>query len=116
MTPPTPDGPASDIRRQGDAVIIAVQGDIDLRRSVEFQQEVLTVLDERPARVVVDLTAVPYMDSSGVASLVKVLSRARRQGAKMVLCGLNDRVRGLFEITRLDNVFTIAATCEEALG
>jgi anti-anti-sigma factor len=56
------------------------------------------------------------MDSSGVASLVKLLSRVRRSSAALKLCGLTDRVRGVFEITRLDSVFEIYGGEDEALA
>ena len=66
-------------------------------------------------RIVVDLSGVPYMDSSGVASLVKLLARIRKTGIELRLCGLTDRVRSIFEITRLDSVFQIYPSQQEAL-
>jgi anti-sigma B factor antagonist len=96
--------------------VVDMQGDVDLSRSSEFQQSLLGVMDQRPERIVVNLAEVPYMDSSGVASLVKLLSRARRQQVGLRLAGLTDRVRSIFEITRLDGIFDIHATVEEALA
>lgn len=106
----------SQVRRFGDVVVVDVQGDIDLSRSVEFQQTLLRILDEKPSRMVINLEAVPYMDSSGVASLVKVLSRARRANTLLVLASLSPRVRNLLEITRLDSVFKISANEQDALA
>ena len=54
------------------------------------------------------------MDSSGVATFVEAMQLARRQGSKLILCGLQDRVRGIFEIARLDMVFTILASRDDA--
>ena len=107
--------PVRNVRWNERAAIVEVVGDIDINRSNEFQQALLAVLDEKPERVIVHLGAVPYMDSSGVASLVKLLSRARKAGTKVFLVQLGDRVRSIFEITRLDNVFTIFRTEAEAL-
>ena len=73
-------------------------------------------MDHDPRRIVVNFTDVAYMDSSGIATLVKVLSRTRRSRMALILCGLNERVRSLFEITRLDTVFSILATEQEALS
>ena len=98
------------------AAIVDVQGDVDLDRSGEFQQSLLGVMDQRPERIVVNLAEVPYMDSSGVASLVKLLGRARRQQVGLRLVGLTDRVRSIFQITRLDGIFEIHATVQEALA
>ena len=95
-------------------MVVEVAGDIDMTRSVPFQHELLALLPDSPQRVVVDLTDVPYMDSSGVASLVKLLSRARTAGKSVSLAGLNPRVRSIFKITRLDKVFEIHDTAQEA--
>ena len=104
------------VRWVGRAAVVDVQGYVDLDRSGEFQQSLLGVLDQRPERIVVNLAEVPYMDSSGVASLVKLLGRTRRQQVGLRLAGLTDRVRSIFQITRLDGIFEIHATVEEALA
>ena len=116
MTEPSIPSPVRDVRWIGRIAVAAVQGDIDLSRSVEFQHQLLLLLDENPQRLVVNLSGVPYMDSSGVASLVKVLSRTRRAGTTLTLVGLSPRVKSLFQITRLDGVFQIVATEDEAVA
>jgi anti-sigma B factor antagonist len=98
------------------SAVVDVQGDVDLMRSSELQQSLLSVMDQKPERIVVNLAHVPYMDSSGVASLVKLLGQARRQEVILRLAALTDRVRGIFEITRLDVIFDIRPTVEEALA
>lgn len=110
------DSPVREVRWIDDTAVVDVQGEVDLGRSLEFQQALLALLDQKPRRVVVNLSDVPFMDSSGVASLVKVLSRARRSSTALALVALTDRVRSVFEITRLDSVFAIFATEEEALA
>jgi anti-sigma B factor antagonist len=100
----------------GRRAVVEAHGDIDLHRSATFQQTLLALLDRDPERIVIDLRNVPYMDSSGIATLVKVLSRTRKSGTDLRLFGLSARVRSLFEITRLDTVFPIAASEAEALG
>jgi anti-sigma B factor antagonist len=97
------------------ATIVSPVGDIDLGRSPALRRELQSVQDSRPSRVVVDLGQVSYMDSSGVATLVEALQVARRSSTSLVVCSLNDRVRSIFEIARLDSVFTIAADVESAL-
>ena len=74
--------------------VVQAAGEIDLNCSLEFQQALLNLLDQHPQRIVINLSDVSYMDSSGVASLVKLLSRVRRGGASLHLVGLRDRVRG----------------------
>jgi anti-sigma B factor antagonist len=103
------------VRRVQSSTIVDVAGEIDLNCSHALQQSLLGLLDDKPGRVVVNLSAVGYMDSSGVASLVKVLSRARKSGVELMLVALQPRVRSIFEITRLDGVFTIKSTEAEAV-
>jgi anti-sigma B factor antagonist len=100
---------------RGGALVVAPAGDIDLTASPQLREELRKAQVGRPVRLVVDLAGVPYMDSSGVATLVQALQVARRNSTKMVLCGLTDRVRSIFEIARLDTVFTIVTDMDAAI-
>ncbi|MBL1217537.1 MAG: anti-sigma factor antagonist [Planctomycetes bacterium] len=103
------------VETQEQTIIVRPVGDIDLACSPTLRSELMRVQGERFVRIVVDLSAVPYMDSSGVATLVEAMQIALRNGTRLVLCGLQDRVRSIFEIARLDSVFTIAGSQEDAL-
>ena len=117
MTPPDgSNSPVREVRWVDKAAIVDVEGEIDLNCSQAFQLSLLEVLDKEPERVVINLAGVSYMDSSGIASLVKLLSRVRKAQMPLSLVNLTDRVRGVFEITRLDSVFDIYATEQEALA
>jgi len=107
--------PVTGVRWAQSTAVVNVEGEIDLSRSLEFQQSLLEVLDRKPDKIVIDLAKVGYMDSSGVASLVKVLSRTRKSGTSLHLAAMTHRVRSIFEITRLDTVFEIFPTVEEAM-
>ncbi len=96
-------------------VVIEAVGEIDLHRSAMFQEALLKPLNHSPRRMIVDLAGVSYMDSSGVASLVKLLSRVRRDKIDLRLAGLTPRVRNVFEITRLDTVFDLYPGVQEAM-
>ncbi len=112
----TAGGPVKSIRWVKKIAVVDVAGDVDLGRSPQFQHALLSLLDEKPKRIIVNLQDVPYMDSSGVASLVKLLSKARKIGTTISLVALSNRVRSIFEITRLDGIFEIFATEKEALA
>ncbi|MBX3386829.1 MAG: STAS domain-containing protein [Phycisphaeraceae bacterium] len=92
--------------RNGAAVIVP-SGEIDLNSSPVLRQEIKKVQASKPPRVIIDLAAVPYMDSAGVATLVEAMQFARKTSTRLVLCSLQDKVRSIFEISRLDTVFTI---------
>ncbi len=108
--------PVRQVRQEQQTLVVTLAGDVDLHRTPELQQELVRVVERRPRRIVLDLTAVQYMDSSGVASLVKLLSSTRRQNVELKLCGLTHRVRSIFEITRLETVFDICPTLKEAMA
>lgn len=98
-----------------DGVYLALDGDIDLSRSPVLRQTLLHLAESKPSRMVVDLAEVPYMDSSGVATLVEALQAQRKGGGRMILCNLQPKVRSIFEIARLDMVFTIVEDKDAAL-
>lgn len=100
----------------GAAAVITPEGDIDLSRSPTLRTTLRQAQANKPAKLVIDLVGVDYMDSSGVATLVEALQIARRNNTKMILCGMKDRVRSIFEIARLDTVFTIMPTRDAALA
>ena len=103
-------------RTEGDALIIAVRGEVDLHNSPELRTEVLDlIIKHSPRRLVLNLTQVPYMDSSACAVLVEALRRMRTLGGRVYLCGLQPRVKGLLEIARLGTIFTIVETEADAL-
>jgi anti-sigma B factor antagonist len=62
---------------------------------------------DQPALLIVNLSAVQYMDSSGVATLVQALQQVKRYNGRLVLVGPNERVRSIFQIARLDSIFEI---------
>lgn len=101
--------------KAGEAAVVRIRGEVDLRSSPELREALLKLLEERPQRIVVDLGGVGYMDSSGVGTLVELKRRLDRGGGGVVLAALQPRVRSVFEVTRLDRFFILAGTVEEAL-
>lgn len=104
-------------RQSGNATIVDVQGDIDLYNSPEVRKALLEALREKRAqRVVVNLKAVRYIDSSGVASLVEGLKVSRELGSRFILFGLSPAAREVLELSRLIRVFEVFENESEALG
>lgn len=96
------------------ATVIRIAGEVDLRTSPQLRSAVTERIADKPARVIVELGGVSYMDSSGVGTLVYLKREAERAGCRLVLAGLQPRVRAVFEIAQLDRFFTIAGSVEEA--
>lgn len=104
----------TDVRK--DASIVTPVGDVDLTASPVLRQELKKIQSARPSRLIVDLSKVPYMDSSGVATLVEAMKTAQQNRTRLVLCGLQPKVKSIFEIARLDTVFAITSDTEKALA
>jgi anti-sigma B factor antagonist len=103
-------------RLDGDAVVVAVRGEIDLQNSPELRTELIDLMAKHaPQRVVLNLAQVPYMDSSAIAVLVELLQKVRKTGGRVFLTSLQPRVKGLVEIARLGSIFGIVDDEAEAL-
>ncbi|MEL6497426.1 MAG: STAS domain-containing protein [Planctomycetota bacterium] len=102
--------------QRGEACVLFPVGDIDLSRSPVLRASMKTALDDKPQRLVIELSGVSYMDSSGVATLVEAMQLSRKAGVGLVLCSLTERVQSIFEIARLEQVFTITEDLDGALA
>lgn len=97
--------------------IFDISGDIDLATSPQLRKAVLHELkDLRVPRVVLNLKAVRYIDSSGVASLVEGLKASRDVGSRFVLFGLNTTVREVLQLSKLVKIFEIYEDEEQAVA
>lgn len=103
-------------RKSGDALLLAIRGEIDLHNSPELRGALLDLMSRtNPKRLVLDLGQVPYMDSSAIAVMVEALQKLRKIGGRVFLLNLQPRVKGLLEIARLVSIFTLAKDEQEAL-
>lgn len=81
-----------------------------------MRQGIAQALSQKPARLVIDLSETSFLSSPGLAVLVQALQLSQRAGATLILAGANERVRGLFEISRLTDVFKMIPTVDQALS
>ncbi len=101
------------ITNAANGVMVTPEGDIDMHRSPELRAVLRGVNEKKPKRLIVNLSKVGYMDSSGLATLVECMRTAKSNQTEMILCGMNDRVRAIFEIARLDQFFIIVPTVDD---
>ena len=104
-----------DITREDSGTIVRLQGDIDLHRSPSLHEALVDICGEKPARLILDMSEVNYIDSSGVGSLVEIYRRLKRSDGALILVAPGSRVMSVLEITRLDKFFAIVNTQEEAM-
>lgn len=100
--------------KQG-ACVVAFSGEVDLESS-PVAREVLIKCFENTGKVLVDLSEVTYIDSSGVASLVEALQAAKKSGSEFALAATSEPTRRVLELARLDKVFTMYDSVDDGLN
>jgi anti-sigma B factor antagonist len=103
------------IRKLDDITIVEVEGQLIVGNRQELKQRVLDEYDAGARKVLVDFTRTGYIDSSGLGVLVSLAKRLREDGGELRLANLNDDLRTLFELTKLDTLFPISDSRERAL-
>jgi anti-sigma B factor antagonist len=101
--------------KTGDSVVVGVTGSIDIYSSPELRGELKVALEAKAPRLVIDLSGVAFVDSSGLATLIEALQKAQQYAGKVLLCGLTPKVLGVFQLANLDRIFQIRDTREAAL-
>ena len=104
------------VTREGGAVVLELCGEIDMKSSAKVKSKLQEIFQDKPSVLLVDMTDVSFMDSSGLATLVGVLKWCRLNGSELKLAGLAPSVRSVFEICRLETIFQIYDSKAEALS
>jgi anti-sigma B factor antagonist len=103
----------------GQCVVLALEGRLDALTALELKEEIRRLVEAGQAQLIVDLSGVPFIDSSGLAALVSGLKATRQAGGALKLAGLNEQARTVLRLTRLDRVFALyvdRAAAVAALG
>ena len=103
-----------EVRDENGVCVVRLGGDIDLESSPEVRTALLQCV-ARKRDVMVDMSGVSYIDSSGVASLVEAFQNARKSATRFCLVEVSAAAMRVFELARLDRVFDIRASLKEAL-
>ena len=104
------------IVEQGEIVKIEVQEErMDAHNSGDLKEQMLQLFDEGKCNLIIDLTTVRFVDSSGLGALVSGFKNASARDGNLKLCCLQPQVRSMFELTRLHRVFEIFTSVEEAM-
>jgi len=103
------------VERDDTIAVVVVNGDVDAGTAPQLRRQFDELLGDGEQNFVIDLSGVPFMDSSGLATLVQLFKRVRIGHGDVRLCGLQPEVRRIFELTRLDRVFDIFPSRQEAV-
>ncbi|MCC6446856.1 MAG: STAS domain-containing protein [Armatimonadetes bacterium] len=98
------------------AYVIDLQGEVDVYTAPKLRQEIIGLLDKGINRVVINLSGVEYLDSTGLGVLIGGLKRLKEQGGNLFLICPNPKIKRIFEITGLDKIFSMFLTEKDAVG
>jgi anti-sigma B factor antagonist len=96
--------------------VVQVEGQLIVGNRQELKDLVQAALERGERRILIDFSRTGYIDSSGLGALVSISKRIRESGGELRLSGLNEDLRSLFELTKLDTLFAIANTPQQALA
>jgi anti-sigma B factor antagonist len=105
-----------EVQQQGDVTVIEVEGQLIVGNRQELKQKVLDELEAGGRKFLIDFSHTGYIDSSGLGVLVSLSKKIRERGGELRLAHLNDDLRTLFELTKLDTLFRIADDRHQALA
>jgi len=101
--------------KQDGVLISRIEGEININSSPELRKAFDDYIRRKTKKIVVDFSQVTYVDSSGLATLVELFQRLKKIGGKLRICSLSEKVRNVFEITRLVSIFEIYDDAEKAV-
>jgi anti-sigma B factor antagonist len=102
-------------RESDGQVVVTLRGQLDLAEAARVAAALAAVAAREP-QIIVDLAALEFIDSSGVAALVRGRNLARRAGGELLLAAPQQQVLRVLTLTRLIDVFPLHATVDEAAG
>jgi len=104
------------IESKAGLTVCYVDGEIDINSSPGIKKNFDKLIAQKTPKIVVNLAKVTYVDSSGLATLVEILKNMKSYGGRLRLVNLSQKIKSLFEITKLEKLFEIMATEEDAIS
>jgi len=105
--------------KNGPFFLLQLSGEVDMNTSTKVRavmQETFQRITADIKTLLIDLSYVRYMDSSGIATLIEIMQNCRKKNIRLRLCALSPSVKDVFELARLGSVFEIYQTVDEAMA
>jgi anti-sigma B factor antagonist len=96
--------------------VLAVTGELDVATAPKLRQEAVRMSAAGQHRVVLDLSGVGFLDSTGLGVIVGILKRSRTNGGELLLAGAEPQVRKVFEITRMNDILPLHDSVDDAIA
>lgn len=104
------------VENKNGLTVCCIEGEVDINSSPNIKKSFDKLIASKTPKIIVNLSKVTYVDSSGLATLVEVLKNMRSYGGKLRLTNMSSKVKSLFEITKLEKLFEIIADEAEAIS
>jgi anti-sigma B factor antagonist len=101
---------------QGDSTVVSLRGEIDVYTAPRLRQTLIDLISEGATDIVVDMSGVDFLDSTGLGVLVGGLKRVKAKEGSLKLVVNQEKILKIFDITGLTKVFPIFASLDEAAG
>jgi anti-anti-sigma factor len=101
--------------RKADAVVLALSGKLDATTAKTFEDKILGVINSGTQRLVVDLSQLEYVSSSGLRVFLLAAKRLQATDGRIILCGLQDHVRQVFDLAGFSSILSIYGSPDEAI-
>lgn len=98
-----------------DALICSLEGEININNSGDLRKIFDDFINRKELKVLIDFSGVSYIDSSGLATLIEMFQRLKKIGGHMRFSCMDQKIRNIFEITKLHKLFEIFETRDAAL-
>jgi len=105
----------TDLRYVQSIPVLDVVGEIDIYTTPQFKEAVLDTIEKGGPAIVINMKKVSYMDSSGFGTLLSATKKLRPMNGGLLLCNCNEAITRMLQITRLDSIFGVCSTEEEAV-
>lgn len=100
----------------GDVVILAADGGLNSQTAHEFAEQLLTRIDDGLTKLVVDCENLDYISTVGLSTLIRLHKRIREHGGEIRMCNLRGMIPDVMRVTRLERLFGIYASVDEAVA
>jgi len=97
-------------------MVCRIDGEIDINTAPDIKRAFDRLVSKKEPKIIINLSRVTYVDSSGLATLVEVLKNMRAYGGRMKLTNMAPKIKSLFEITKLEKLFEIMSDEEDAIS
>ena len=103
-----------EIKKMDDCISVVLRGELDAYHSIEFKEKMLETVKSDREWILIDMRELSYIDSAGLGALVSLLKHSSESSKELRIFGLRGNVKKIFELTKLNRVFKIFDTIEEA--